>query len=421
MKPDEMKMIRDPLYGDIFVSCSDVRLIDTDAIQRLKGVSQLGTLQWVYPGAAHTRFEHSIGVLYLSTTIARQLLPRDEYDGIRDLLSAAALFHDSGHAPFSHALEEFELPIEQHEERSIKLVRKTIESMNDMEISGREVGDIIAGKKDYLSNIVAGTLDADRLDYLRRDALHTGVTYGIIDTRILSLFKLWNDQLAIDERAIIPGETVLFARYVMRAVVYDHKVSRSVGGMLIKAIECALEADNDNGNPISRKELVSLKDVDLLSRLKQCGEKSKKIVEKIERRDILKLAGQSNMTQLVDDGAFGRATDMNKQQRLAWETELAHELNLEPFEVIIDKPRIDRYFIKEGEIPIFSRGRSNESLLDRSELATKINDAHRSLWALRLYVPEQQRSRSRMLFEKIAKIKLYPPLKSPIKKSYTNW
>ncbi len=416
-----MKMIRDPLYGDIFVSCSDVRLIDTDAIQRLKGVSQLGTLQWVYPGAAHTRFEHSIGVLYLSTTIARQLLPRDEYDGIRDLLSAAALFHDSGHAPFSHALEEFELPIEQHEERSIKLVRKTIESMNDMEISGREVGDIIAGKKDYLSNIVAGTLDADRLDYLRRDALHTGVTYGIIDTRILSLFKLWNDQLAIDERAIIPGETVLFARYVMRAVVYDHKVSRSVGGMLIKAIECALEADNDNGNPISRKELVSLKDVDLLSRLKQCGEKSKKIVEKIERRDILKLAGQSNMTQLVDDGAFGRATDMNKQQRLAWETELAHELNLEPFEVIIDKPRIDRYFIKEGEIPIFSRGRSNESLLDRSELATKINDAHRSLWALRLYVPEQQRSRSRMLFEKIAKIKLYPPLKSPIKKSYTNW
>ncbi len=247
------------------------------------------------------------------------------------------------------------------------------------------------------------------------------MTYGIIDTRILSLFKLWNDQLAIDERAIIPGETVLFARYVMRAVVYDHKVSRSVGGMLIKAIECALEADNDNGNPISRKELVSLKDVDLLSRLKQCGEKSKKIVEKIERRDILKLAGQSNMTQLVDDGAFGRATDMNKQQRLAWETELAHELNLEPFEVIIDKPRIDRYFIKEGEIPIFSRGRSNESLLDRSELATKINDAHRSLWALRLYVPEQQRSRSRMLFEKIAKIKLYPPLKSPIKKSYTNW
>ena len=416
-----MKMIRDPLYGDIFASYNDVRLIDTDVIQRLKGVGQLGTLQWVYPGGAHTRFEHSIGVLHLSTTIARRLLPKDEYNGIRDLLSAAALFHDSGHAPFSHALEEFKLPIEQHEERSIKLARETIESMNNMEISGREVGDIIAGRKKYLSHIIAGTLDADRLDYLRRDALHTGVTYGIIDTRILTMFRLWNDQLAIDERAIIPGETVLFARYVMRAVVYDHKVARSVGGMLIKAVEHALEEDDNNKNPISKKELVSLRDVDLLSRLKQCGEKSRKIVERIERRDILKLAGQSNKTQLIDDKAFGKAMDMSKQQRLAWENELAHKLHLEPFEVVVDKPRIDRYFIKEGKIPIFSRGRSNKTLLDSSELSTKINDAHESLWAIRLYVPDQHRSTARVLFEKITNIKLYPPLKSPIKRSYTNW
>lgn len=421
MRPDEMKMIRDPLYGDIFVSYNDVRLIDTKVIQRLKGVSQLGTLQWVYPGATHTRFEHSIGVLHLSTTIARTLLPKDEYDGIRDLLSAAALFHDAGHVPFSHVLEEYELPLKRHEERSIELARKTIEGMTDMEISGRAVGDIIAENKDYLSDLISGTLDADRLDYLRRDALHTGVTYGMVDTRIFSLFRLWNNRLAIDERAIIPGETVLFSRYVMRAVVYDHKVSRSIGGMLAKAVEYAMEEGDDNKYPISEEELRRLKDVDLFSRLRQCGGTPKEIVERLERRDILKLAGESDMKQLIDDKTLGKAMDMTKEQRLAWENELAKELNLKPFEVIIDKPRIDKYFIKEGEIPVFSRGRSSKTLLDSSDLATQINEAHKSQWAIRLYVPEHYIEKARMLFERKTKIKLYPPIKSPIRRSYINW
>jgi HD superfamily phosphohydrolase len=275
----------------------------------------------------------------------------------------------------SHALEEYDLPLKRHEERSIELARTTIESMNGMEISGRAVGDIIAGEKGYLSGIISGTLDADRLDYLRRDALHTGVTYGMIDTRIFSLFRLWNEKLAIDERAVIPGETVLFARYVMRAVVYDHKVSRSIGGMLFKAVEYALEEDNENS--ISKEEIVSLRDDILLSRLKQCGEKPKEIVERIERRDILKLAGEAYMKKLEEDKTVGKAMNMTREQRLAWENELADRLDLRPFEVFIDKPKFDRYFIKEGRIPILSRSRSSKNLLDFSDMASRTNEAFR--------------------------------------------
>jgi len=396
-----MKVVRDPLYGDVFLSRNDVRLIDTEPVQRLRGASQLGALQWVYPRATHTRFEHSIGVLNLATRIARVILPKEEYEGIRDLLSAAAIFHDSGHPPFSHALEEHDIPLPSSEERSIRLARETSESMIDIDISGREVGNILAGKGAYLSEIVEGTLDADGLDSLRRDGLHTGVTYGLIAARITSLFARWHNHLAIDERAISPAEGVLFARYAMRSTIYDHEIAKSVEGMLAKAVMYAIKENDDNKDPISVEKLASLKDFELLSILKQHGKTPKEVVERLERRDLLVLAGVSDSKQLIEDGSFKKVVNMNGEQRLAWENELARKLHLKTFEVIIDKPKINEYFLKEGDIPIVSSNRKIGTLCLCSELAKQISENYRSLWAIRLYVPRRYRNTARKLFQEI--------------------
>jgi hypothetical protein len=219
-----VKIVRDPIHGDIPLSDSDVALIDTPQIQRLRRVAQLGAIQWVFPGASHSRFEHTFGVVYLSKRMARSVMGLGEYHEIRDLLSAAAIFHDAGHPPFSHNLEEFDvLAGKKHETRSVEIAKEVIEGLRDLGFSASDVVGLLKRRRGCLSDIISGTIDADRLDYLNRDAYHTGVSYGVIDSRILSLFRVVDDHLTIDERAVVPAETVLFARYVMRAIVYDHK------------------------------------------------------------------------------------------------------------------------------------------------------------------------------------------------------
>jgi len=401
-------ILRDPLYGDIFLSCNDVKLLSTEVIQRLRHVSQRGPLQWVYPGAVHTRFEHSIGVLYLATRIAQEILSRDEYEAIRDLLSAAAIFHDSGCAPFHRALEERSIPLSSHEELSVKLARETIDNVSDIDTSGREVANVLARKTDYLSDIVRGTLDADRLDYLRRDALHTGITYGMIDTRILSFFTLWKHRLALHGRAIALAETVLFARYMMKAAVYDHRASRSIGAMLAKAVEYALMEDDDNRNPISAEELASLTDSGLLRRLQECGRVPEEIVGRIRRRQILSLGGITGFKQLQAAGSVRDAVEISKEQRLNYENEIARKMSLKTFEVIIDKPPIDSYTMNEGSMPIvFSDGRILP--LSRCDaLAQQIAEAYVNLWAIRLYVPMGNEATAREAFERVTGITLFP-------------
>lgn len=153
MNPDEMKVVKDPVHGDVFLSHSDCRLIDTPEIQRLRRITQLGTVQWVYPGGTHTRFEHSIGTLSLALKVARNVLfERDELEELRSIrneLSAAAIFHDSGHLPFSHCLEEAGL-VSDHKERGAKIAECVIESLpRSIELSGKEVSRIILGQSRF--------------------------------------------------------------------------------------------------------------------------------------------------------------------------------------------------------------------------------------------------------------------------------
>ena len=403
-----MKLVRDTIHGDIFLSDNDITLLDTFPIQRLRNVRQLGPVEWVFVGASHTRFEHTIGVVYLAKRIARSLMDIEEYRGIVDLLSAAAIFHDAGHPPFSHSIEEFGiLTKRKHEDRSIEIAKETIESLKNTDVSASDVAKLLDKKMDYLSDIITGTLDADRLDYLNRDAHHTGVSYGVIDSRIISLFTVTRNRLAIDERAVTPAETVLFARYVMRAIVYDHKTARSIGGMIAKAVEYALGRDDVNENILDEEEIARMIDLELLLQLKNY-KFSKELVEKIEKRDALKLAGIARRERIE---RMREALEMTPEQRHEYENKIADKLGIEPYEIFVDKPNIDRYFIPESSIPVSGRGRIVGKLRDIhiSKLADPISRQHEYLWSIRLYAPRKLKDKARAEFNKLTGIELNKP------------
>lgn len=429
-----MKVIKDSIHGDIYLSYSDCRLIDTPEIQRLRGVSQLGTVKWVYPGANHTRFEHSLGTLYLALKIARNVLfernELKELKAIRNELSASAIFHDCGHLPFSHCLEEAGLVSDKkekgkligHKQRSAEIAERVIDSLKDINISGREVYRTVLGtKQDYLSDIISGTLDADRIDYLLRDQLHTGVTYGGIDLRVLSLLKRRLNRLVIDERGIVPAETVLHSRYVLRSIMYDHKITRCVQSMIARAFEYATGRDDINKGKelsITQDELEKWTDEQLLLKLEKF-DYSKELITRIHNRTLLKLAGIALKKFLQKPGGSIRIVEeMTTEKRCNVENSIAEKLGVKPYEVIIDKGNIDRYAIQEAKIPIFREEENLGTLGHVSGIANDINAQHEMLWGIRLYTPEKIMGAARETFTKLTGVELQKTAKLRISYSH---
>ena len=190
--------------------------MDTPQFQRLRRIKQLGLISLIYPGATHTRFEHSVGTINLGSKLAKKLeLENDE----QDLIRISALLHDIGHGPFSHVSEKV-LSV-KHEELTKYVIKHTsLRDLVDEKFDVNEITDIITGKG-YLGPIVSGELDVDRMDYLLRDSHNTGVAYGIIDyERIISNLKL-EDGLVLDIKGVQAEEGALVSRYFMYPSVYQ--------------------------------------------------------------------------------------------------------------------------------------------------------------------------------------------------------
>src|SRR5437763_1767314 len=231
-----MEIIRDPLWNNIAVDELAIRLVDTPAFQRLRYVRQLGLAFLVYPGATHSRFEHALGTYHLAR---RSLTLLDESDGLAGIsadecaiVTAAALLHDVGHYPFSHALEE--IGALHHEEVARPLIGDgAIGAILTARVGKNAPERIIAlvrGESDSpLQRLISGSLDLDKLDYLRRDAFMCGVSYGDIDVdRLLNSLVLIDDvtsgglTVGIAEKGLSALESLLFAKYQMYRNVYWH-------------------------------------------------------------------------------------------------------------------------------------------------------------------------------------------------------
>ena len=242
--PYERKIINDPVFG--FINIPKGLLYDIvrhPLLQRLTRIKQVGLSSVVYPGAQHTRFQHSLGAFYLMSEAITQLTSKGNFifDSEAEAVQAAILLHDIGHGPFSHVLEDTIVQGVSHEEISLMLMERMNKEMNGQLSLAIQIFKDEYPKR-FLHQLVSGQLDMARLDYLRRDSFYTGVTEGNIGSaRIIKMLDVADDRLVIESKGIYSIENFLTARRLMYWQVYLHKTSVAYERMLISTLLRAKE------------------------------------------------------------------------------------------------------------------------------------------------------------------------------------
>ena len=238
---NKKKIINDPVWGFIAITneeCFD--LIEHPYFQRLRRIKQLGLTHLVYPGALHTRFHHSLGAMHLMSQALEVLKAKGT--AITEEESAAAclaiLLHDLGHGPFSHALETTIVSGVTHEELTDLFLEELSHRFKGLEMAL----SMFRGKypRHFFTSLIAGQLDMDRLDYLRRDSFFTGVSEGQVGSeRIIKMLNVQDDTLVVEEKGLLSVEHFLSARRIMYWQVYLHKTVLAAESLLINILRRA--------------------------------------------------------------------------------------------------------------------------------------------------------------------------------------
>ena len=338
-----VEIIRDPLWNNIRLDPLAFELIDTPAFQRLRYVRQLGLAFLVYPGATHARFEHALGTYHLARRTLTLFEEQDEYAAVgRDecqLVRIAALLHDIGHYPFSHALEE--IGAMHHEDVARPLIRDgEVAAILRRELGGDAPDRVVAlirGESDSpLQGLISGSIDLDKLDYLRRDAFMCGVSYGEIDVdRLINALTLVRDPdtgvptVGMVEKGLSALESLLFAKYQMYRNVYWHHAVRSATAMYKRLVADALDA-----GALDAATLAAFTDEGLLHDLAQRVPSA--LLRSLRERRLYKRAFETPAAHLPTDSAEWIADD--RPLTVAVENTLADELGLEAGELLLDYP-----------------------------------------------------------------------------------
>ena len=393
--------VRDLIYGFVKLDAQEMDIVNSHYYQRLRRIRQLSLTEMVYPGANHTRFEHSLGVVQMATemfdNITRQEhsleklgIKKEGLKRTRKIIRLAALLHDIGHPPFSHAGEEAapKLPLDHphykagvkerydHEDYSIAAIkfvfRDYIDTHHACEALGIKAEDITAllGDKSVpptrtsmiWGGLISGQLDADRADYLLRDSLHIGVNYGIYDrNRLVNCITLGQSDeasdcfLAIEDGGWHVAESLVIARYQMYSQVYFHPVRRAFDYHVGQA---------------TKEVLKSLKLKDGLFPIPSNEKNTKKYLE----LDDWSMYGafKSNKGGKHADIILNRKPYKCKKE---WDTELSIEEdqkvkeNLELFEGYLDKGAVTKWYKLDKDIPIYNvKNNANFPLSYKSRL-----------------------------------------------------
>jgi HD superfamily phosphohydrolase len=337
------EIIRDPLWNNIRVDPLALRLVDTRAFQRLRYVRQLGLAYLVYPGASHSRFEHALGAYHLAQ---RALALFGERDLERDVgleacvvARSAALLHDIGHYPFSHALEE--IGALHHEEVARPLITTgEVAGVLRAELGAdapERIMALIRGQSDSpLQGLISGSLDLDKIEYLKRDAFMCGVNYGDIDVdRLLNSLVLVPDPergtptVGISEKGLSALESLLFAKYQMYRNVYWHHAVRSATAMYKRLVEGALRAGS-----LGAEALASFTDEGLLHELTQRAPSP--LLAALRERRLYKRVFECPAAELPP--GIGEWIADDRALVVAVEDQLARELGLGAGELLLDYP-----------------------------------------------------------------------------------
>ncbi|MBQ9187643.1 MAG: HD domain-containing protein [Prevotella sp.] len=239
---NDVKIINDPVFGFIRIPRGLLYdIVRHRLFQRLTRINQLGLASVVYPGARHTRFQHSLGAFHLMSETILSLQQKGQFifDSEAEAVQAAILMHDIGHGPFSHVLENTLIHGISHEEISLLMM----EQMNH-DLKGQLSLAIAIFKDEYpkrfLHQLISSQLDMDRLDYLRRDSFFTGVTEGNIGSaRIIKMLNVVDDRLVVEQKGIYSLENYLTTRRLMYWQVYLHKTAVAYEKVLVNMLRRA--------------------------------------------------------------------------------------------------------------------------------------------------------------------------------------
>ena len=419
-------IIRDPVWNTIRLDPVAAAIIDTPAFQRLRYIRQLGLAHLVYPGATHTRFDHALGVYHLAVRAIRTLeagsqVPPEVWEGVR-LIPYAALLHDIGHYPFSHALEELEPePIAaNHEEMSARFfeskeMRAALAPLG--EGAAEQISRIIQGRgENALRGLVSGSLDLDKMEYLRRDARFCGVPYGEVDVeRLLQGLVLLQDpvsgnwEVGLRAKALSALESLLFSKYQMFRNVYWHHGVRAATGLYKRIVEEAVGA-----GILTPPDLIGPGDEELLYELGQrASARRDAVAARLAKRWLPALRNRRLPKRALEIPAWqleGRPLPEwvggNTVEKRRWEDALAQELGLAPGEVILDFPikkamfQLDVLVERPGR-PLRRLGREGiPGLIDLPKLAEEL---YRTARVLRLFTFERRRLEREWVLERLAR------------------
>ena len=365
------RRIRDDVWGDVPVDKAVRTLLDTAAMSRLKGMNVLGFTLYAFPTAKHTRFDHSVGVYYLTRLTLKRIIDSGAYLEDRDVRSslAAALLHDVGRYPYASAVEGIRLPgmisrdeatrhqIEETEVADVLHAAWDLEPHNVFRLAAQGDGDLedtplrnLTPTEHLARDLLSGSLDVGTLDRLIRDARSARVPYGIVDVEALlnSLRIVGQDNraiLAVDEVGVGHLQSLVFARYLMHYNVYGHHALRVPTVMFLRAVQDAIQAGK-----ISSEKLVRQDDVGALALVSQSADPgsssailAKRLTERRPYKRALELderhSSYASLIRLRDDASWRRRIEE------AWSRYLTRyrKGTAGPFDILIDLPERQRF------------------------------------------------------------------------------
>lgn len=382
--------IRDPIHGYIKPTEEEINILDSKPMQRLRKVKQMSMSSLVYPSATHTRFSHSIGVMHIAGMFADSLgLSENKKRELR----ISGLVHDIGHGPFSHTSDRVSSRYGfTHEEHSCELLRSKLYEKIPDDISINAIEDNILSKSNL--KIIAGDIDADRIDYLNRDAINTGLDHGSIDFEtIIEFAELDDDRLVFDRKATYAITELLAARLYMHNAIMNHHVSRQAETILERALDLYVEKN-------SVKDMMKHNDYTMHTELINSNDKITKLYNRVVERDLLKKCYSIRGNSIPED-VMNQLSDLNAKE---CESQIADIVGIDSTDVIMVTPLLPRS--KNLNVPILDEDGSIKQLKEISDLAQNLpkersNQSRFHVYSKKEFKSEVDEATNQILNEKI--------------------
>jgi uncharacterized protein len=371
-----MKVVLDPVHDYIELDDLAQDLLSTPQMQRLRRVKQLGFSNLVYPGANHSRFEHSLGTMHLASTLARSL---DSIEGDRkNEIKAAALLHDVGHGPFSHVTENVIDKYTRRRHDDVKEILGKGEIKEVLSKHGISPGNLVKHIKGEtsLGQILSSEIDVDRMDYLVRDAHYTGVAFGVVDyNRLINQMNFYEDRLVVDYGGLKAAESLLVSRFWMNTSVYYHHVTRISEAMCSRAVEYMIE-----NNELDPLRLRQMDDIDLTASMRNATGYAGELSRLLDARKLYKRALYVGLADV------GKAVLRHRERIRRVEKEIAELARVDPEYVLVDIPKTPEMLEMQAMI---KTDHKVIPLNEASHFVSILQEAHMDNWRMGVYSPKE--------------------------------